>query len=85
MKVLVHFKHKSVKDYWSNGKYQHNKILVEVEKDDTKDDIERIADMKIFDIIDVMYPEKNGSGYDVCYQYEITKIDKNPYNREWSK
>lgn len=80
MEALVSFKHKSMKDYWSGGNYQHNKILVQAD-DDTMEDIERIADMKILDLIDIFYPSRDGAGYDVCYQYEITKVQKNPYNK----
>jgi len=80
--VLVKFKHKSIKDYWSGANYQHNKIQIDVSEQDTDEDIRWEAENKIDDLMDLFYPTKNGSGFDVCYQYEITNIDKNPYKRK---
>ena len=81
MEALISFKHKSMKDYWSGGNYQYNKVLIQIAEDDTKEDIERTAEFKILDTMEILYPKKDGVGYDVCYQYEITKVLKNPYNK----
>ena len=75
MEILVHFKHKSVKDYCSGKRYQHNKFLIDVEYED---DIEIKAEFKIMDMMEIMYPTGDGSGYDTLYKYEITKIVRNP-------
>jgi len=85
MRALVFFKHKSVKEYWSSKNYTHNKVIIEYSENDNSDDIEMKADFSVMDIIDLLYPEKNGSGYNVCYQYEIYKIDLNPYLKRQKK
>lgn len=78
-KILVNFKSKSVKDYWTDGQYQHNKVIVEIQDTDSQEDIQLIASQKVEEIIDLLYPLSGGTGYDSCYQYEIKSIDLNPY------
>ena len=87
MKVLIHFKHKSVKEYWSDSNYTHNKVVLDIDtiKYDTKEDVELFADWHIMDIMALLYPIKHGSGFDVCYEYSITKINMNPYNKKINK
>ena len=78
-KALVYFKHKSIKEYWGGKNFTHNKMMIEI-KDEEIEDIGIIADHKVFDIMDLLYPSANGSGFDVCYQYDIYKIDLNQYS-----
>ena len=73
-KALVYFKHKSIKEYWGGKNFTHNKVMIEI-KDEEIEDIGIIADHKVFDIMDLLYPSANGSGFDVCYQYDIYKIE----------
>jgi len=74
-KVLVHFRHKSVKEYWDSSNWTKNKIMLEVDDNATKEDIEIDAESKILDLMDIFYPSSNGAGYDTIYGYGITKIE----------
>ena len=87
-KILVTFKHKSIKEYWSGGNYTYNKIMFTVPAEELDEDgnivdldyyKELVVDTKILEILSLLYPLKNDSGYDVLYQYEITKINLDPY------
>ena len=89
--ILVSFKHKSMKEYLSGSSYTTNKITILPDDDDLDDYgcvvdsdffINNIVDSKILDILELLYPLKNGSGYATLYQYEITKIDTNQYKQK---
>lgn len=81
MQVLVKFKHISVKDYLSGRRHTHNKVIINLQDGSSQEDIEQLADFTVMDIIELLYPNKLGSGYDTCKEYEITSIDTNPYNK----
>lgn len=82
MKIQINFKHRSMKNYWSDKKYTKNSFLLELEKNDTLEDILRKAEFKILDITEILYPAKNGSGYDTLNEYEIINVIIDPYEKK---